>query len=314
MSQDRLRADVEMLGRALAGGLDSVPAMLFESGVSTSAVDQMGRFLFRIRKLPGYHQHSYFYLRMDCLQRLLAAGIDLRSVVVDPFSAFKVAVLQFKFLDIRRYLKEILHDLQFVKKRRPRPLQTLLEMAIRCGQLDATKLLIQAHCEASSLTASDLEEPFYLELWESDSYIDPDGIEQHNLYEVAVNKNVQSAEAARLAYHLCRHRHQVVLVQWTGWWSRHSSRVRVAWRSVVDHIASFALAVPPLPEILQLPRPVGTRNAARRAARRRAKADCPHPVNKEVPTATTAVTGSIEHVVTEVIEEAGVQPIRVFAL
>ncbi|CAE7241473.1 unnamed protein product, partial [Symbiodinium pilosum] len=139
---DRLRADVEMLGRALAGTLDSVPAMLFDSGVSTSAVDQMGRFLFRIRMLPGYHQHSYFYLRMDCLQRLLATGIDLRSIVIDPFSAFQVAVLQFKFLGIRRYLKAILHHLRCVQKRRPPPLQTLLEMAIRCGQLDVTKLLI----------------------------------------------------------------------------------------------------------------------------------------------------------------------------
>ena len=48
---------------------------------------------------------------------------------------------------------------------------------------------------------------------------------------------------------------------------------------MIDHIASFALAVPPLPEILNLTRPMGTRNAARRAARRRAQ--CGHAaVNK----------------------------------
>ena len=89
-------------------------------------------------------------------------------------------------------------------------------------------------------------------------------------HEATINRDVAAAEAARLAYHLCRHRYQVVIVQMAGWWSRQAGRLDVAWRGVVDHIASFALAVPALPEILQLPRPVGTRRAAKRAAYRRA--------------------------------------------
>ena len=53
------------------------------------------------------------------------------------------------------------------------------------------------------------------------------------------------------------------------WWSHSGGRVAVAFGGVVDHIASLALAVPALPEILQLPRPLGTRRAAKRAAHRR---------------------------------------------
>merc|ERR1712032_1292945 len=91
---------------------------------------------------------------------------------------------------------------------------------------------------------------------------------------ITLNRNSACAEAARLAYHFSRNRYQVLIVQMTGWWSRLERNalarhdVIVKFASVVNHIATFALAVPPLPEILKLPPPFGTRRAVKRAARR----------------------------------------------
>ena len=321
---DKLGADVEVLGRALAGRVDSVPAMLFESGVSEAAMRSVGIFLFGMHKLRN-REHWHFHLRMDCLRRLVSAGVDLRAIVVNPLDALWQAVSQYKCLEIRAFMKEILHELwydAYDQEPLPSPVadsrqvptllesrpqkwrhgRTLLEMAIRCGQLEETELLVRADCEASLLTASDLEEPLFHGEWE--------GSLPGTFYEVTINKTGGSAEAARLAYHLCRHRHQIVLVQWTGWWSCRSEGVRVAWSWVIDHIASFALAVPPLPEILQLPRPMGTRNAARRAARRRAKAGCRVALDKQVPDFNHPPVESAEHVAEKVIEEADVSTER----
>ena len=270
---NRLRAQVEVLGRALAGKVDSVPAMLIESGVSPSTVRAVGSYLFGICRRRTRNR-CHFYLRMDCLRRLLAAGVDLRSIVVNPLDALWYAICRYRYFEIRLFLKGVYADLKHAMEQGPmtswRDGQTLLEMSIRCGQLDATKLLVRAHCETSSLVASDLEGPLFHDMRQT---------ENGDFFPVTINHNVAPAEAARLAYHLCRHNHQVVLVQLTGWWSRNCGGVRVLWSRVIDHIASFALAVPPLPEILNLPRPMGTRNAARRAARRRAQ--CGHAaVNK----------------------------------
>ncbi|CAE7728355.1 unnamed protein product [Symbiodinium sp. CCMP2456] len=73
--------------------------------------------------------------------------------------------------------------------------------------------------------------------------------------EITINGNVRAAEAARLAYHLCRHRYQVVIVQLMRWWSRKGRRVPVASSGVVGHVAAFALAVPAVPQILSMPDP-----------------------------------------------------------
>jgi len=103
------------------------------------------------------------------------------------------------------------------------------------------------------------------------------GRNSNQWYEVTINGNAACAEAARLAYHFSRNRYQLLIVQMSGWWLRlkrnaHTRAIVVKWPSVVNHIATFALAVPPLPEILRLPPPFGTRRAVKRAARRAGRA------------------------------------------
>ena len=83
----------------------------------------------------------------------------------------------------------------------------------------------------------------------------------------------------------------------------------MAFSGVVDHIAAFALAVPAVPEILQLPRPLGTRRAAKRAAYRRRRAGQLAVPRRVVQTSEQGieprmpVNTSWDHLAPEVIEE-----------
>ncbi|CAE7612960.1 unnamed protein product [Symbiodinium sp. CCMP2456] len=304
---NRLRASPEVLRRALTGKVDSVPAMLMESGISVPL--DLGNDMFAMRKV-GMRNHWHFHLRMDCLQRLLAAGVDPRPIVVNPILALCRAVEQYKCLEIRAFIRGILEDLEYaIESGRLtfRNGRTLLEMSIRCGQFDATRLLIRAGCDASSLLASELEGPLFRNIRDEERKYP--WRYTGDCYDVTINGDVASAEVARVAYHLCRHRHQVVLVQLTGWWSRHGAGVHVLWSRVIDHIASFALAVPPLPEIMNLPRPMGTRNAARRAARRRAKLGY-GALNEGAPDFKHPASESSDNAVQKVIEEVMHDPME----
>ena len=255
----KVRTDTALLGRAIAGKQDDLSALLINSVASTLAKRHSGHFFFRIWTLET-RKHCQLASKMESLLLAVDLGIDIRSMVIDPCLALSDNMMFYCFVSLLKSLKDPWSD---------RPLkwragQTLLEMAIRCGQLDATRYLTQAHCEATGLTSSDLEGPMFRSTQV--------GTSTNLLHEATINRNVPVAEAARLAYHLCRHRYQVLIVQMAGWWSHKDGKICVAWRRVVDHIAAFALAVPALPEILQLPRPRGTRRAAKRAAYHRGRA------------------------------------------
>ncbi|CAE7610968.1 unnamed protein product [Symbiodinium sp. CCMP2592] len=310
-----LCADDLFLGRAIAGGQNSVSALLISCGVSEAAKHTCGVLLFHLFPMPmAFRQNFQLALRMDMMDRLLHAvdlGLDIRSLVVDPCRVLLYACMHRRFHKCRntmlcQYFRSVFHLLErgdpTARPMKWRDGQTLLEMTIRCGQLDATEYLIHAHCEATGLMAGDLTGPMFRETFAT-HLTGQSG-------ERTINRNVRAAEAARLAYHLCRHRYQVVIVQLTRWWSRRGGKVCVDFSGVIDHIAAFALAVPALPEILNMPRPVGTRRAAKRAAYRRRRAGLPASTGQQIAKSSESwidpsvqVNGSDERVGPEVIQE-----------
>ena len=164
----KVRTDTGFLGRAIAGKQDDLSALLINSGAGAVARQHSGHFFFRIWMLET-RKRCQLALRMESLLLAVDLGIDLRSIVIDPclalsyacrqhrYHGFRGAMLLHCFVSLLKNLKDPLSD---------RPLkwragQTLLETAIRCGQLDATCFLTQAHCEATGLTASDLEGPMF---------------------------------------------------------------------------------------------------------------------------------------------------------
>jgi len=131
----------------------------------------------------------------------------------------------------------------------PRPLRnqlsattiSLLAGAIGLGQPGLVKYLCE-HCCDSNLTSQDLM-----------------ALEQ-------VGARVK--QAASVAYRCSRHRYQILLVQMSSWWHRceGTSSPRVLHPAVIDKIAVFALAVPPIPEELQSPQSLTAIRNARNAA------------------------------------------------
>merc|ERR1711920_448604 len=144
----------------------------------------------------------------------------------------------YRYVEIRNHMADRFFSFIHDPHRRPQkwsPSQTLLEMAIRCGQLDATRFLSHAHCEATSLTADDLIGPMF----QGTRVGDISG----QVYDVTINRDAACAEAARLAYHLSRNRYQVLIVQMSDWWSRPEQKARnvtcaltVKWAGLVDTI------------------------------------------------------------------------------
>ena len=297
----------ESLGKAIAGGQDSLSALFVLKGASDAAKKGTGNFLFRIWTLET-RKHCQLALDMERLMHAVDLGIDIRSLLVDPWTALFHACGMHRFARFRRNILGYFRRLGHLRSPKWRAGQTLLEMAIRCGQLDATRYLANAHCEATGLTASDLTGPMFQETIDYDSVYD---LEEHDTpMTVTINRDVGAAEAARLAYHLCRHRYQIVIVQMARWWSRGGGGVCVTFGRVVDHIAAFALAVPALPQILQLPRPLGTRRAAKRAAYRRRRAGQRAATTQQVVQSSeqgvkssVQVNGCKEEVGPEVIQE-----------
>ena len=147
---------------------------------------------------------------MDRLLHAVDLGIDIHSLVVDPCLALHYACERKRSYAIRNSMQTFFFvpllpslECECLQLPQKRPLkwragQTLLEMAIRCGQLDATRYLTHAHCEATGLTASDLAGPMFHQQFVEDDWI----------RNTTINRSVGAAEAARLAYHLCRHRYQ----------------------------------------------------------------------------------------------------------
>ncbi|OLQ13014.1 hypothetical protein AK812_SmicGene3012 [Symbiodinium microadriaticum] len=248
----------------------------------------------------AYQLHKELFRELcaneECLGQAIAGGQgSLSALLMSTFRMVTRALFFATLLDAHAY--------GLARPMKWRAGQTLLEMAIRCGQLDATRYLTNAHCEATGLTASDLTGPMFQGTADRE-------VRDDMPITVTINRDVGAAEAARLAYHLCRHRYQIVIVQMAGWWSRSGGRVCVAFGRVVDHIAAFALAVPALPEILQLPRPLGTRRAAKRAAYRRRRAGQRAATTQQVVQSSeqaieprTPVNTSWDHLAPEVIQE-----------
>ena len=164
--------DPSSLGKATAGGQDALSPLLVLKGGSDAARKGTGQLA----------------LNMERLLHAVDLGIDMRSLVVDPWLALSYACNQLRFAPVRDLLIYV-----WSGSRVSRPKQTLLGMAICCGQLDATRYLTDAHCEATGLTAGDLTGPIFQST--------PTG-------KLPINRSVGAAAAARLAYHLFRHLHR----------------------------------------------------------------------------------------------------------
>jgi len=298
---EEMRRDEQLLARAIAGRQDSMVTLLSDVGIVASPLRQVAivaHFMFGIKPVES-RKHCRLSLRLPCLELAVAAGINLRSLRVDPRCAVCNAISKCPSIFIRNGMCKSFVGALSDETRLPkwRTAQTVLEMAIRCGQLDVTRYLTRAHCEATSLTADDLTGPMF-----QGSIV---GTHSNDVHEVTINRNAACAEAARLAYHFSRNRYQLLVVQMSGWWSRlerntHTRAVVVKWPAMVNHIATFALAVPPLPEILQLPFPFGTRRAVKRAARRAGLAG--PAVDTYIATSNMATVESDEQLRVEVIQ------------
>ena len=154
----KLCADATLQGRAIAGKQRPLSALLMNSGVGEMAIQQTARFRFRIWTLET-RKHCQLALRMDCLLHAVDLGIDIRPLMLDPCVALYHSCWQHRYHGFRDSMVYYCFDSLISGSSRPwkwRAGQTLLEMAIRCGQLDATRCLSHAHCEATGLTASDL--------------------------------------------------------------------------------------------------------------------------------------------------------------
>ena len=132
--------DPSSRGKATAGGQDALSALLVLKGGSDAARKGTGQLA----------------LNMERLLHAVDLGIDMRSLLVDPWLALSYACNQLRFAPVRDLLIYV-----WSGSRVSRPKQTLLGMAICCGQLDATRYLTDAHCEATGLTAGDLTGPIF---------------------------------------------------------------------------------------------------------------------------------------------------------
>mmetsp|Transcript_61397 Transcript_61397/g.155078 ORF Transcript_61397/g.155078 Transcript_61397/m.155078 type:complete len:732 (+) Transcript_61397:41-2236(+) len=263
-----LAQKTKIIERAVAGKRSDVAAVAASIAVSDSVRMQAGQNVFGVKPLRGSLPSLRLFIKIGSLDAARAAGVDLRTVKVDPCVALRQAISQQRCFEWKLSISCTYFDI-FGLQMRPRMEkwrdgQTLLQMAILCGQLDATKYLCEACCEATSLSSSDLSTPWFVE-----DHPGPD--ERRYVY---VNENAKCPEAARLAYHVSKSRYQLVIFQMAGWWSRLQPRdsplglIGVKHIQLVNRIAAFALAVPPLPEMMRLPPPFGFRRAEQRAARR----------------------------------------------
>jgi len=146
---EEMRCDDQLLGRAIAGKQNFIVTLLSNDGIAaSSALRQVAHFMFVIKPLES-REHCRLSLRMACLEIAVAAGIDLRSLRVDPYCALQQAIRQHRCEEIRRHMRS--HLCRFLDGPRPpkwRTAQTLLDMAIRCGQLDVTRYVLGAKLQS----------------------------------------------------------------------------------------------------------------------------------------------------------------------
>jgi hypothetical protein len=194
-----------------------------------------------------------FFVDADRLQIAVNAGLDLPNVRVNPWDALWYACMTYPssihFHAFSRVfdLSEHVWGTSWAKWRQG---QTLLELAINCGQREIVRSLIGLKVEANNLTSEELKASF-LEEWEMAEEADESGP-----LTISINAEMSSLEAALVAFQGSRFQYNLLIMQMTSWRRRvpEGPKVRVLpqHRNVIDTIAEFAACLPALPEFVAL--------------------------------------------------------------
>lgn len=237
-----------LLERAIAGKQRKVVNILRRHGMLVR-----GSVFMRVAAAGGWVRHMHFLLDPERVRLAVYAGLDMRSVRVNPWDALWYACLTCRstknFLDGFRKIFELRGGAWWHSQDKWRPDQTLLEIAINCGQTEILTTLIDLKVEATNLTSQELHSCF-LETVEIDVF----GL------NCSINNGLSSLAAGRLAFQRSRFQHHFLIMQMACWWQRchhrAKSRVLVQHCMLIDAISAFAASLPTLPEFDALTPPV----------------------------------------------------------
>eukprot|EP00930_Biecheleria_cincta_P072892 TRINITY_DN60232_c0_g1_i1.p1 TRINITY_DN60232_c0_g1~~TRINITY_DN60232_c0_g1_i1.p1 ORF type:complete len:751 (-),score=107.29 TRINITY_DN60232_c0_g1_i1:392-2644(-) len=236
-----------ILERAIAGKQKKAVDILRRYGFKQGS--HFGSALMRVTGTQRCLNQMQFFLDIDRVGLAVYAGLDVQSIRVTPWHA-----LWYSCLTHRSFAKSSIFGRIFdfprwwwwKSEEKWRPGQTLLEVAINCGQKEIVTPLINLNIEATNLTSKQLQTCFL------------DEVEAWIMYPVYVSINAKSSslEAGRAAFRKSRWQYHVLIMQIASWWQREpggtGARVLVQHRNLIDVISAYAAPIPEFPEFNEL--------------------------------------------------------------